>query len=57
MFLIDFIVVLMAITEFEIEIDLYHILAVILQSFDFNYFIQGFRRKIAIIAKRLIIWF
>lgn len=55
MFLIDFIVVLMAITEFEIEIDLYPILTVILQSFDFNYFIQGFRRKIAIIAKRLTI--
>lgn len=48
LFLIDFIVVIMAVTEFGIEMALYAILTVIIQSLAFNYFIQGLGRKIAI---------
>ena len=48
MFFIDSMVVLMAVKEFGIEMALYAVLTVIIQSFGFNYFIQGLGRKIAI---------
>ena len=48
LFAIDFLVVMFAIKEFGVEIALYAILSVIIQSFGLNYFIQGLGRKIAI---------
>lgn len=48
LFAIDFIIVMMAITEFGVEKALYAVLTVIIQSAGFNYFIQGLGRKIAI---------
>lgn len=48
LFAIDFLVVMMAVTEFGIEKALYAVLTVIIQSVGFNYFIQGLGRKIAI---------
>ena len=48
LFSIDFLVVVMAVKEFGIEMAMYAVLSVIIQSFGFNYFIQGLGRKIAI---------
>lgn len=48
LFTIDSLVVIMAVSEFGIEKALYAILTAIIQSFGFNYFIQGLGRKIAI---------
>lgn len=48
LFFIDFLVVVMAVKEFGIEMAMYAVLSVIIQSFGFNYFIQGLGRKIAI---------
>ena len=48
LFFIDSMVVLMAVKEFGIEMAMYAVLTVIIQSFGFNYFIQGLGRKIAI---------
>ncbi|MDY3007227.1 YitT family protein [Anaerococcus porci] len=48
LFAIDFLVVMMAVTEFGIEKALYAVMTVIIQSVGFNYFIQGLGRKIAI---------
>lgn len=48
LFIIDGIVVILAAGEFGFEKALYAVLAVIIQSAGFNYFIQGFGRKIAI---------
>lgn len=48
LFAIDFLVVMLAIKEFGIEVALYAVLCVVIQSFGFNYFIQGLGRKIAI---------
>lgn len=48
LFMIDSLVVLMAVKEFGVETALYAVLSVIIQSFGFNYFIQGLGRKIAI---------
>jgi uncharacterized membrane-anchored protein YitT (DUF2179 family) len=46
--IVDSFVVLLAATEFGLEKAMYAILAVIIQTLVFNYFIQGFGRKIAI---------
>lgn len=48
LFSIDLLVVVMAVKEFGIEMAMYAVLSVIIQSFGFNYFIQGLGRKIAI---------
>lgn len=48
LFAIDFMVVMLAIREFGIEVALYAVLCVVIQSFGINYFIQGLGRKIAI---------
>ena len=48
LFAIDFLVVMLSIKEFGIEVALYEVLCVVIQSFGFNYFIQGLGRKIAI---------
>lgn len=50
LFIIDFLVVVMALSEFGVENALYAILAVIIQSVGLNYFIQGLGRKIALLV-------
>lgn len=49
MFIADFVVVSLSIKVFGIELALYAVLTILIQSLGIDYFIQGFGRKIAIL--------
>lgn len=49
MFLADFVVVSLSVFVFGIELSLYAVLTIMIQSIGIDYFIQGFGRKIAIL--------
>ena len=50
MFLADFIVVISSMIVFGVELGLYAVLTIMIQSIGIDYFIQGFGRKIAILV-------
>lgn len=50
MFLADFVVVISSMIVFGVELGLYAVLTIIIQSIGIDYFIQGFGRKIAILV-------
>lgn len=50
MFLADFVVVISSMIVFGIELGLYAVLTIMIQSIGIDYFIQGFGRKIAILV-------
>lgn len=50
MFLADFVVVISSMIVFGVELSLYAVLTIMIQSIGIDYFIQGFGRKIAILV-------
>ena len=50
MFLADFVVVISSMIVFGVELGLYAVLTIMIQSIGIDYFIQGFGRKIAILV-------
>lgn len=50
MFLTDFVVVISSMIVFGVELGLYAVLTIMIQSIGIDYFIQGFGRKIAILV-------
>lgn len=50
MFLADFVVVISSIMVFGIELGLYAVLTIMIQSMGIDYFIQGFGRKISVLV-------
>lgn len=50
MFLADFVVVISSMIVFGVELGLYAVLTIMIQSMGIDYFIQGFGRKIAILV-------